>query len=46
MKVGFAPVFTDMIRRGALPEEASIHTAEITIIKIAMRDMKKREGMR
>ena len=29
-----------------LPEEASIHTAEITVIKIAMREIQKREDMR
>ena len=28
-KVGFAAVFTDITRRGALPEEASIHTVEM-----------------
>ena len=38
-------VFADITRRGALPEEASMHTAEMTEIKIAMRD-KKRENMR
>ena len=37
-KVGFAAVFTDTTRRGALPEEASIHTAEMTAIKIAMKE--------
>ena len=30
-KVGFAAVFTDITRRGSLPEEASIHTAEMTL---------------
>ena len=29
-KVGYAAVFADITRRGALSEEASIHTAEIT----------------
>ena len=37
-KVGFVAVFADIIRRGALPEEASIYTAEMTTIKIAMRE--------
>ena len=37
-KVGYAAVFTDTTRRGALPEEASIHTAEMT----AMKDKKER----
>ena len=41
-KVGFAVVFTDITRRGALPEETSIHTAEIT----AMREIQKRQDMR
>ena len=36
-KVGFAAVFMDITRIGALPEEASIHTAEIT----AMREIQK-----
>ena len=39
-------VFADIIRRGALPKEASIHTAEMTAIKIIMREMQKREYMR
>ena len=41
MKVGFAAVFMD-ITRGTLPEEAFIHTAEMT----AMREIQKRENMR
>ena len=41
-KVNFAAVFTDIIRRGALPEEASIHTAEMT----AMIEKQKIEHMR
>ena len=45
-KVGFAAVFADITRRGALPGEASIHTAEMTAIKIAMREIQKREDMR
>ena len=32
-KVCFAAVFTDITRRGSLPEEASIHTAEIIPIQ-------------
>ena len=32
-KIGYAAVFTDSTRRGALPEEASIHTAEMTAMK-------------
>ena len=32
----------DIARRGALPEEASIHTAEMTAMKIAMRDKKEK----
>ena len=33
MKVGYAAVFTDITRRGSLPEEASIHIAEMTAMK-------------
>ena len=29
-------------RRGALPEEASIHTAEMSTIKTAMKEIKER----
>ena len=36
-KVGFAAVFTDITRRGALPEKVSIHTAEITAIEVALK---------
>ena len=32
--------------RGALPEETSIYTAEMTAIKIAMKEIKKREDMK
>ena len=42
-KVGFAVVFADITRRGALPGEASTHTAEMTAIKIAMREIQKKE---
>ena len=41
-KVGFAAVFTDITRRGTLPEEASIHTAEMT----AMKEIRVRDEMR
>ena len=34
-KVSYVAVFTDTTRRRALPEEVSIHTAEMTAIKIA-----------
>ena len=34
-KVSFTAVLTNIIRRGALPEEASICTAKITAITIA-----------
>ena len=30
-------------RRGALPEEASIHIAEMTVVKIALKEIHKRE---
>ena len=41
-KVGYAAVFTDTTRKGTLPEEASIHTAEMT----AMKEIKEREDIR
>ena len=37
--VGYAAVFADITRRGALPDKASIHTAEMTVIKVAMREI-------
>ena len=45
-KVGFAAVFADITRRGAIPEEAPIHTAEMTAIKIAVREIHKKEDTR
>ena len=41
-KVDLAAVFADITRRGALPEETSIHTAEITTI----REIKKKKDNR
>ena len=41
--VGFAAVFIDIIRRRALSEEASIHTAKMTGIKKALKEVYKRE---
>ena len=32
----------DITKRGALPEEASIHTTEMTAIKITMRGIEKK----
>ena len=40
-KVGFVAVHADITRGGALPEEASIQTSEMTAIKIALRKIKK-----
>ena len=37
-------VFTDITKRGALPKEASMHTAEKTAIKIEMREIEKKGG--
>ena len=37
MKVSFAAIFVDITRRGALPEDAFIHTAEMTAIKMAIK---------
>ena len=45
-KVGFAAVFTDITKRGTLPEEASIHTAEMTAIETAMKEIRVRNEMR
>ena len=42
-KVGFAAVSTDISRRGDLPEEASIHTAEMTAINVVLKEVHKRE---
>ena len=39
-KVGFAAVFIDMTRKGTLFEEAPIHLAKITAIKITLKDTK------
>ena len=38
----FTAVFMDITKRKALPEEKSIHTAEMTAIKIAMSQLQKR----
>ena len=40
--VGYAAVFTDSTRRGAVPEGISIHTAEMT----QMKKIKEREDIR
>ena len=42
-KVGFAAVFTNITKREFLPEEVSIHTAEMTGIKVALREIHKRD---
>ena len=38
-RVDFVAVFTDNTRRGALFEEAFIHTAKITAIRIALKEI-------
>ena len=43
-KVGFAAVFTYITRRGALLEDASIHTTEMATIKAAFKEIYKREN--
>ena len=43
-KVDFEAVFVNITRRGMLPEEASIHTAEMTSIKTSARETQKREN--
>ena len=42
-KLGFSVIFPDITRRVTLPEEASIHTAEITAIKVALKKIHNRE---
>ena len=46
IKVNFSAVIMDITRRGALPKEASIHTAEMTAIKTALREIQKRTDKR
>ena len=41
-KLGFTVVFTVITRDGSLPEEASIHTAEMTAIKVALKAIHKK----
>ena len=41
--VGFAALFTDITRIGALPEENSIHTTKITAIKVALKEIHKKK---
>ena len=41
-KIGFSAVFADITRSETLPEEASIHKAEMTAIKIGMREIQKK----
>ena len=45
-KIGFAAEFADITRRETLPEETSIHTAEMKAIKISMKEIQKREGIK
>ena len=42
-KIDFAVVFTNFIRSVALPEEASIHSAEMRAIKVALEEKTKDE---
>ena len=39
-------VFTDNTRRRALPDEVSIHTVEMIAIKVALKDIYKKENKR
>ena len=41
-KEGFAAVFTNTTRRGALPQEASIDTSKMTVIKVVLGGIDKR----
>ena len=45
-KVSFAEVFTDITRRGALFEETSIHTDEMTAMKVLLKEVHKKEDKR
>ena len=45
-KVGLAVVFTDITKKEVLPEGASIPTDEITAIKVALKEIHKREDKR
>ena len=45
-KVDFTAVFTVIDGSGALPEEAFIHTAKMTAIKIALKEIQKKEDKR
>ena len=45
-KVGFAVVFTNITRKKTLPQEASINITKMTIIKIALKQIHKREDKR
>ena len=38
--------FLDIIRKETLPDEASIHIIEMTAIKTALREIRKRENQR
>ena len=38
-KVGFAAAFTNITRRRTLPKDVSIHTAEMTAIKISLKEI-------
>ena len=42
-KVGFAAVFTDINRKGALPEESFIFTTKMIAIKVSLKEIQKRE---
>ena len=42
MKVGFAALFIDITRRGSIIEESSIHSAEMTAINIALKEIHKK----
>ena len=42
----FAAVFTNITRRGALSEEDQIHITKMTAIKIALKEIHKREDKR
>ena len=43
MKVDFEAVFTDITSRKALPRVATIHLNKMTIIKISLKKIHKRE---
>ena len=45
-KIGFAVVFNRYYQKEVLPQEASTYTAEMTTIKVSLKEIHKRENER